>query len=179
MLTSNFQVSNLAFKLALLVALTPFAIDTYLPAMLNIAVSMNASVNDVSMTIPLFLIGFALGQLVGGPLSDRYGRKPIAYIGLAVFLVCSLLISLSDNVETFYILRFIQAVGGGFATVVSAAIVRDLYSGKESAKVFSMITLVMMVAPLIAPALGAVMLAIGDWQHIFIFWHCMPRCCFS
>lgn len=163
------SAKSLAVRLGALVALTPFAVDTYLPAIPAIANDMHASVNEVSVTVPLFLVGFALGQLIGGPLSDRFGRKPIAYLGLLVFFVSSCLMLFSITLEQFYAMRVIQAIGGGFATVVSSAIVRDLYSGRESARVFSMIALVMLVAPLVAPAMGAMILVWHEWHGIFFF----------
>lgn len=160
---------QLAPRLGALVALTPFAVDTYLPAIPEIATALEATVNEVSLTVPLFLISFALGQLIGGPLSDRFGRKPIAFIGLLVFSVTSALMMFSVQIEQLYVMRVLQAVGGGFATVVSAAIVRDLYSGRESARVFSMIAMVMLIAPLAAPGVGALILNLGDWHKVFLF----------
>ncbi|MDX1796403.1 MAG: multidrug effflux MFS transporter [Hydrogenovibrio sp.] len=163
------NAKSLAPRLGALVALTPFAVDTYLPAIPELARQMSTTVNQISITVPLFLVCFALGQLIGGPLSDRYGRKPIAVIGLTVFLTSSLLITFTVQTEQLYAMRALQAIGGGFATVVSAAIVRDLYSGRESARVFSMIALVMLIAPLVAPSFGAMILHVGTWQHIFLF----------
>lgn len=156
-------------RLGALVALTPFAVDTYLPAIPEMAAFLDSTVNEVSLTVPLFLISFALGQLIGGPLSDRFGRKPIAFIGLLVFAVSSLLIMFSVQIEQLYAMRVLQAIGGGFATVVSAAMVRDLYSGRESAKVFSMIAMVMLIAPMAAPGVGAVIVNMGDWHKVFLF----------
>ncbi len=160
---------QLAPRLGALVALTPFAVDTYLPAIPEMAAFLGTTVNQVSLTVPLFLISFALGQLIGGPLSDRFGRKPIAFIGLLVFAVSSLLIMFSVQIEQLYAMRVLQAVGGGFATVVSAAMVRDLYSGRESAKVFSMIAMVMLIAPMAAPGVGALIVNMGDWHKVFLF----------
>ncbi|KUJ74970.1 Bcr/CflA subfamily drug resistance transporter [Thiomicrospira sp. XS5] len=160
---------QLAPRLGALVALTPFAVDTYLPAIPEMAVFLDSTVNQVSLTVPLFLISFALGQLIGGPLSDRFGRKPIAFIGLLVFAVSSLLIMFSVQIEQLYAMRVLQAIGGGFATVVSAAMVRDLYSGRESAKVFSMIAMVMLIAPMAAPGVGALIVNLGDWHKVFLF----------
>lgn len=160
---------SLAPRLGALVALTPFAIDTYLPAMPSLAQQLQSDVNAVSFTVPLFLIGFGVGQLLGGPLSDRYGRKPIALLGLLIFIVSSALIALSVTLEQLYVMRVVQAIGGGFATVVSSAMVRDLTSGRESAQVFSMIALVMLIAPLIAPGAGAVILVFSEWHSIFWF----------
>lgn len=159
----------LAFQLALLTALTPFAIDTYLPAMAQMAQDFDTSVQAMGKTVSSYLLGFALGQLIGGPLSDRYGRKLIAACGLGFFILCSVQIMLGDNLSDLVQWRFLQAIGGGFATVVVAAIVRDNFSGRESATIFSMIGIIMMVAPLIAPAVGSLILTISEWQSIFLF----------
>lgn len=159
----------LAFQLALLTALTPFAIDTYLPAMAQMAQDFDTNVQAMGKTVSSYLLGFALGQLIGGPLSDRYGRKLIAAFGLGFFILCSVQIMLGNNLGDLVQWRFLQAIGGGFATVVVAAIVRDNFSGRESATIFSMIGIIMMVAPLIAPAVGSLILAISDWQSIFLF----------
>ncbi|BFM17242.1 Bcr/CflA family multidrug efflux MFS transporter [Maricurvus nonylphenolicus] len=158
-----------AFQLALLVALTPFAIDTYLPAFTVMASELDIQVQAMGQTVSSYLLGFALGQLFGGPLSDRYGRKIIAGCGLVFFSLCALQIMHSDTLSELVLWRFLQALGGGFATVVVAAIVRDNYSGRDSATIFSMIGMIMMVAPLIAPAVGAAILALGNWQMIFGF----------
>ncbi|WP_235584647.1 multidrug effflux MFS transporter [Thiomicrospira sp. WB1] len=160
---------ELAIWLGALIALTPFAVDTYLPSVPAIAESLSASVNQISLTVPLFLLGFGLGQLLGGPLSDQFGRKPVAFVGLGTFMLASLMLAQTQTLEVFYAWRLVQALGGGFATVVSAAMVRDLFSGRESARVFSMIALVMLVAPLIAPGVGALWLMVGQWPLIFGF----------
>lgn len=160
---------KLALWLGTLIALTPFAVDTYLPSVPSIAEALSASVNQVSLTVPLFLLGFGLGQLLGGPLSDQWGRKPVAFLGLGTFVLASVMLTQTQTLEVFYAWRLVQAVGGGFATVVSAAMVRDLFTGRESARVFSMIALVMLVAPLIAPGVGALWLMVGQWPLIFGF----------
>ena len=160
---------SLALKLAALVAVTPLAIDTYLPAIPTIAEALNADIPTINLTVSIYLLGFALGQIVGGPLSDRLGRKPVAIVGLLIFFVCSIAISQVNSADGFLLLRFLQALGGGHASVVAGAIVRDRFKGQESAKVFSTIGMIMMAAPLLAPAIGSLFLAFVSWQSIFIF----------
>ncbi len=159
----------LAVFLAMLVALTPFSIDTYLPAMPAMAVWFGTSVGMVEMTVGAFFMGYAMGQLVGGPLSDHFGRRRVAGPGVIIFFLASVAIILAPNIEMAILGRFVQAFGGGFVTVIAPSVVRDRFSGKEAAKMFALIGIVMMLAPLVAPAVGAVLLKFSDWRMIFIF----------
>ncbi|MFB9865707.1 multidrug effflux MFS transporter [Vreelandella sulfidaeris] len=160
-------------KVAILVAantaLAPFAIDAYLPAIGVMADSINASIHHTELSISMFLFGFALGQLCFGPLSDRVGRKPVLLCGLVVFMLASLAITSADSLTTLLVWRFVQALGGGACVVNSAAIVRDCFSGREAAKVMSTMAMIMMLAPLVAPAVGSGLLYIGGWWLIFVF----------
>ncbi|GAB2514976.1 multidrug effflux MFS transporter [Microbulbifer agarilyticus] len=159
----------LAPCLAALVALTPFAIDTYLPAIPAMAVALGVEVAQVQHSVSSYLLGFALGQLFGGPLSDRWGRILVGTIGLSVFIVSTTLILFANSVEMLVALRFFQAAGGGFATVICGAIVRDLYHGREAARIMSLIATMMLIAPMVAPVIGSTLLTFGDWHAIFIF----------
>lgn len=160
-------------RVALLVAantaLAPFAIDAYLPAMGIIAESIGASIHRTELSISVFLFGFALGQLCFGPLSDRMGRKPVLLGGLVVFMLASLAITTVDSLSSLLAWRFIQALGGGACVVNSAAIVRDCFSGREAAKVMSTMAMIMMLAPLVAPAVGSLLLYVAGWWLIFVF----------
>lgn len=155
--------------LAMLTAISPLAIDVYLPSFTQISKYFYTSIDQIEVTLSIYLIGFALGQLVGGPLSDRYGRKIFIFIGLSIYILFSFMISIASSVEQLWVFRFFQAIGGGFAVVNTSAIVRDLFHGKEGAKVFSMISMVMMIAPMVAPIIGATILHFFSWQFIFIF----------
>ncbi|WP_250461647.1 multidrug effflux MFS transporter [Microbulbifer litoralis] len=159
----------LAVWLAALVALTPFSIDSYLPAIPAMADALDTAVARVQHSVSSFLLGFAAGQLLGGPLSDRWGRRTVGTIGLGIYIASSTLVLFATHVDHLIALRFLQAVGGGFATVICAAIVRDLYSGRQAAGIISLISTMMLVAPLIAPVIGSLLLAAGGWQSIFIF----------
>ena len=163
----HYPANRLAPLLAVIVALSPFAIDTYLPAIPDMAVFFQVEIHLIELSIPIYLFGFAIGQLVGGPMSDNYGRRWIGIFGLCLFFVSSLLIMYIDNIQQLWGLRFIQAFGGGFGLVICAAIVRDLYDGKDAAKIFTLIGLMMMIAPLIAPSIGALLLQLFSWQAIF------------
>lgn len=157
------------FILAMLTSITPLAIDAYLPSFTEIADYFYTSIDEIEITLSIYLIGFALGQLIGGPLSDRYGRKIFISIGVVIYIVFSFMISLAGSVEELWLFRFFQALGGGFAVVNTNAIVRDIYSGKEGAKVFSIISMIMMIAPMLAPIIGATILKYFSWKYIFIF----------
>ncbi|WP_447555913.1 multidrug effflux MFS transporter [Vreelandella sp. EE22] len=160
-------------RVALLVAantaLAPFAIDAYLPAIGILAEAIDASIHRTELSISMFLFGFAFGQLCFGPLSDRVGRKPVLLGGLVVFMLASLMITTVDSLGSLLTWRFVQALGGGACVVNSAAIVRDCFSGREAAKVMSTMAMIMMLAPLVAPAVGSVLLHVADWWLIFVF----------
>jgi DHA1 family bicyclomycin/chloramphenicol resistance-like MFS transporter len=153
---------------ASMVAIGPFAIDTYLPAMPAMATNLGVEIVSVNATLSTYLFGFAFGQMFGGPISDQIGRRRIGLLGLVVFSAASVLIALAESIEVILWLRALQAVGGGFATVICMAMVRDAYEPMEAAKRFPVVMLVMLGAPLAAPAIGAALLSFG-WPSIFIF----------
>ena len=126
-------------------------------------------INKIELTISIFLLFFALGQLLGGVLSDRIGRKTTALVGLFGFSFASYCLYFSTSLESLYFFRAIQAFMGAMATVNGAAIVRDIFHGKEAAKAFSAIASIMMIAPMLAPALGSVIIAYFPWNYIFLF----------
>ncbi|MCK0152526.1 multidrug effflux MFS transporter [Alcanivorax sp. S6407] len=158
---------RLAVILGSLIALGPLAIDTYLPALMTMAGHFQVPIHDVEISVSVYVLGVAAGQWLGGPLSDQFGRKPVAYGGLLLFISASLLIPFSADVNELYLLRFLQALGGGATAVISAASVRDHFSGKEAARVLTSIGLVMLLAPLLAPAIGSLLLSVAGWQSIF------------
>ncbi|WP_438766735.1 Bcr/CflA family multidrug efflux MFS transporter [Kushneria sp. TE3] len=162
-----------ARRLALLVAantaLAPFAIDAYLPAIPAIALHIDANIHLTELSISIFLLGMALGQLIFGPLSDRIGRKPVLLGGITIFMLSSLLLTQVDAFWPLMALRFLQALGGGACVVNSPAIVRDCFSGREAARVLSTMVMILMLAPLVAPAVGSVLLTLVDWWAIFLF----------
>ncbi|MDR0579244.1 MAG: multidrug effflux MFS transporter [Campylobacteraceae bacterium] len=160
---------QLVFILAALSAITPLAIDMYLPAINIMSKSLDVPEPQVAMSISIFFFGLAMGQLFGGPISDAYGRRPIVIIGLGLFCLSSICIIFVSDIYVLWILRFVQAFGGGVATVNVAAIVRDISSGNDSARIFSMIGSVTILAPLAAPSLGfIVILLFGRWEAIFV-----------
>lgn len=155
--------------LAMLTSISPLAVDSYLPSFLQISQSFSTSISNIELTLSIYLLGLAIGQLLGGPLSDRYGRKLFILIGIAIYILFSIAIALSTSIEQMLIFRFFQALGGGFAIVNTNAIVRDIYHGNKAAKVFSIISMIMMIAPMLGPALGAFIVNYYTWQMIFVF----------
>ena len=153
--------------LGALAAFAPLSIDTYLPSLPQLASEFRATAGQVQLTLSAFFVGFALGQLCYGPLSDYYGRKPVLIVGLSVYAVTSLLCVVSSRIEALTVLRFLQALGGGAGTVIARAMVRDLYDRDRTARVLSMIMLVTALAPLIAPLLGGYLLHWSGWRAIF------------
>ena len=155
--------------LASLAALAPFSVDAYLPAIPAIAADFQEPINLVQLSISVFLVGFAVGQILGGPLSDALGRRPIALAGVCLYLLATIPIITSDSYRSLLPLRALQAVGSGMAAVIPAAIVRDLFHGKEVARVLAFIAFMMLGAPLVAPMIGAFLLETFDWHAIFVF----------
>lgn len=159
---------QLVLTLASLAAITPLAIDMYLPAIPSISRDLSTSIPNVEFSVSLYFLGMAMGQLFGGPISDAYGRRPMVIAGLVLFGFSSIVLSFVTQIELFWIFRALQSFGGGIATVNVSATVRDMFSGKESARVFSLISMVMLVAPLIAPTIGSAILSLFHWEAIFV-----------
>ena len=154
--------------LGCLTALSPFSIDMYLPGFPDIAKSLNTTTAQVALSLSSYFIGLAGGQLLYGPLLDRFGRKPPLYIGLVVYIVASAGCFMSADIDTLIILRFIQAVGGCAAGVASMTMVRDLFPVEENAKVFALLILVLGASPMVAPTVGGYITAAFNWHLIFV-----------
>ncbi|MDO3388281.1 multidrug effflux MFS transporter [Gilvimarinus sp. SDUM040013] len=154
--------------LGALVALGPVAMDAYLPALPTMSEKLGVSIATLSTSVSTFLVGFALGQLLGGPISDQVGRKPVCLFGTVLFIATSAAISASESASAINLLRFTQAFGGGFASITAMAQVRDAYPAEEIGSRFATVMMVMMIAPVIAPIIGTGLLYLG-WQAIFIF----------
>lgn len=158
---------RLAITLGALVALGPLAIDMYLPAFPEIARGFRTDAASVQITLASYFVGLAIGQAFYGALSDRLGRKLPLYAGLAIFMFASFACALAPSIDALIALRFVQALGGCAAMVISRAVVRDIFDERDSARMLSMLMLVMGVAPILAPVLGGWLLTHGGWQAIF------------
>ncbi|MDB5241194.1 MAG: multidrug effflux transporter [Spirosoma sp.] len=149
-------------------ALGPFSIDMYLPGFLAIAKDLNTSVARVSLSLSSYFIGISAGQLLYGPLLDRFGRKKPLYMGLMLYVLASAACLFTHSVDTLIALRFVQAIGSCAAAVAAVAMVRDLFPIEDNAKVFSLLLLVLGASPMIAPTLGGYVIAAFGWQAVFL-----------
>ncbi|UTJ06476.1 multidrug effflux MFS transporter [Arcobacter roscoffensis] len=159
----------LIILLSALSSVAPMGVDTYLPSIPQIAKYFSVSIEKIELSLSIFLIGFAIGQIFGGPISDRYGRRKGSIIGLLGFSFFSFLIIFSTNIYELWLYRFFEAFFGGIVVVNAAASVRDRFHGKEAAKVFSLMGMVRSLAPMVAPFIGAFIIHFYSWKAVFIF----------
>lgn len=153
--------------LGALSAFAPISIDMYLPSLPSMGRSLGATAAQTQATLAAFLAGMAVGQFVYGPASDRYGRRGPILAGIAIYVATSVVCALAPNVETLIGGRFVQALGGCAGGVVGRAVVRDRFDHRETARMLSLMTLVMGVAPVLAPLAGGFILTFADWRAIF------------
>ncbi len=151
-----------------LATVTPFAIDMYLPAFAQIAEEFGSTTAVVSLSVSSYFVGMALGQILYGPLLDRFGRKRPLYVGLIIFIIASIGCMQSHDVTSLITFRFFQAIGGSVAWVGAMAMVRDFFPVEDSARIFSLLVLILGVSPLLAPTVGGFIIATFGWQSIFI-----------
>jgi DHA1 family bicyclomycin/chloramphenicol resistance-like MFS transporter len=140
----------------------------YLPSLPVIGRSLQSTPAQVQLTLATFMFGMGIGQLIYGPLSDRYGRRQPLLGGIVLYTVASLGCALAPRIEWLIALRFLQAVGGAAGPVIARAVVRDLFAGADIARVLSVMTLVMGAAPILAPLLGGAVLSLAGWRAIFV-----------
>lgn len=158
----------LALCLGAIAAIGPLAMDMYLAAMPTMAAQLNAGHGEIEMSVMAFFIGFCLGQLVLGPVSDRTGRKPVVFLGLSVFAISSLGCMLSGSIPELMGWRFAQGIGGSIGMVIAMSSVRDRFRGAQAAQMMGMVVIVLGMAPVIAPILGGAILMVAPWQVIFV-----------
>lgn len=170
---SNKSASQLKVSLALLLpllaailAVSPLAVDMYLPAMPALAEYLNTPMSMVQNSLSIYLLGYALGLILFGPMADKHNRRTLVIIGIGGFFIASVLLTLVANIEQFLTVRFLQAFVSSAATVVVPGAVREYY-GKDTAKGLSYVSMIMMLAPMIAPSIGSVLLLAHSWQLIF------------
>jgi MFS transporter, DHA1 family, multidrug resistance protein len=158
---------TLAALLTLAVGLGPLATDLYLPSLPSIGIAFGRSVADIQLTLSVYIAGFAVSQLFSGPLSDRFGRRPVMLIGFAIFLAASVLAAFAPSLEVLLAARFLQAIGACAGPVIGRAVVRDIYGPARAAKVFSYMATAWALAPAIGPIIGGVLETLLNWRASF------------
>lgn len=154
--------------LGLLSAIGPFSIDMYLPGFDSMAKDLNTSIENVQLSLTSFFIGIAVGQMIYGPLLDRFGRRIPLIVGLLLYIVASIVLAYTYTVENLIFYRFVQALGSCVGMVASRALVRDYFPPNEMARIFSMLMLVIGVSPILAPTVGGYVVHFFGWQYIFL-----------
>lgn len=158
---------RIAVVLGLLTAVGPFAIDMYLPALPSIGADLNAGTSAVQMSLLVFFLSMGFAQIIVGPISDMIGRKAPLYLGLILFIIGSIGSALAGNVEVLIAFRFLQGLGASAGMVVPRAVVRDLHTGTEAAKLMSLLMLVFSISPILAPLTGSVIIETLGWRAVF------------
>ncbi len=158
---------GLVVILGLLAMLMPLSIDMYLPALPQIAREFGVSAGSVQMTLNLYILGFALGQLLYGPLADSFGRKPVIAVGTLIFAVAAAACALSQTIEQLIFMRLLHGLSAAAGSVVISALMRDSYSKEEFSRMMSFVMLVTTIAPLLAPIVGGWLLLLWSWHAIF------------
>ena len=148
-------------------AIGPLALNIFIPSMPGLQRSFGVSYGVAQLTLTLYLVGLALCQLIYGPLSDRFGRRPMVLAGMTLFVAASLVAALAPSIEVLIAARLVQAVGGAAGIVLARAMVRDVFDREKSASVISYITMAFVVAPMVAPVLGGLLDAAGGWRISF------------
>jgi MFS transporter, DHA1 family, multidrug resistance protein len=160
---------KLIFILGLLTSIGPFSVDMYLPAFNRISEDLHTSISNVMYSLSTYFVGISFGQLLYGPLLERFGRKKPIYVGLVIYLLASLGCIIAFNVEMLIAMRFFQAIGGCVGMVAARAMVRDLFPPTEFAKIFSSLMLIVAVSPILAPTFGGYVTAYLGWHYVFVF----------
>lgn len=158
----------LIFIIGLLNTIGPFSIDMYLPAFPEIAGELHTNIQTISLSVSTYFLGFAAGQILYGPLLDRFGRKTPLYIGLAAYIITTVACGLSGSVAVFLSMRFLQALSGSVGAVAALAMVRDFYPPGKSASIISFLILIISLSPMLAPSVGSFVAAAFRWRSIFI-----------
>jgi DHA1 family bicyclomycin/chloramphenicol resistance-like MFS transporter len=159
--------------LGALATISPFSIDMYLPGFPAIAKDLNTTIDKVQLSLTAYLVGISIGQILYGPLLDRFGRKAPLYVGLFIYVAASVGCAFTHSVSALIAMRFLQALGGCAGIVAAQALVRDLFPVRQTAQAFSMITLVIAVSPMIAPTVGGYVTAAFGWSSIFLVLACI------
>ena len=159
----------LVLLLGVLSAFGPFVVDLYLPSLPQLASFFETNASMTQLTLTTAMIGLALGQLLLGPLSDKFGRKKPLIISLVIYIISTVLIVFSPNIETMIVLRVIQGLSSAGSVVISRAVATDLYRGREMTRFFGLLMTINGIAPIISPILGSLLLEYISWKGVFVF----------
>ncbi len=165
---SRSQTFFLILMLGALNTITPFSIDMYLPAFPQIAAALHTTISKVALSVSTYFLGFAIGQILFGPLLDRFGRKRPLYAGLIFYIAATTGCALSPSINTFLIMRFFQALSGCVASVAAMAMVRDFFPVNKSAGIISFLVLILGASPMLAPTIGSFIVVTWGWHFVFI-----------
>ena len=166
---TELPIAEFISLIALMMSLTAFAVDIMLPALPQIGTAFGlAEANDRQFVITFYLVGFAVGQLFFGPLSDRFGRKAPLYAGLVIFAIGSALAAFAASADILFAARVLQGVGAAAPRVIAIAIVRDRFAGRQMARVMSFVIMVFIVVPILAPTVGQGIMTAGSWHWLFL-----------
>lgn len=165
---SRSQSIFLILMIGALNTITPISIDMYLPAFPKIAADMHTNIGNVALSVSTYFLGFSLGQILYGPLLDRFGRKRPLYIGLCLYIVATIFCGLCKSIEMLWLMRFVQALSGCVASVAAMAMVLDFFPADKSARIISLLILILGVSPLLAPTVGSFIIAASNWRFVFV-----------
>lgn len=160
--------SGFLFFLVLISAFPPLTIDLYLPALPQMVDILGTNKSMVNLTLSVYFVTYAVGLLFWGPLSEKQGRKPILFAGIGIYIVASLLCAAAPTIEMLIGGRLLQAFGGSAITVISTAVVKDMYQGREREKIMATVMSLVIIAPMVAPIFGAFLLKVASWRMMFV-----------
>ncbi|MBS1625263.1 MAG: MFS transporter, partial [Bacteroidetes bacterium] len=147
--------------------ITPFSIDMYLPAFKRIAADLHTDMAQVMLTVSIYFLGFGLGQILYGPLLDRFGRKRPLYIGMVLYILASIGCAAAPDIQILLAMRFVQALSGCVASVAAMAMVLDFFPPERSSRIFSSLILILGASPMLAPSVGGMIVDIAGWRYVF------------
>lgn len=166
-MSSSPRFLRIAVVLGLLSAIGPFAIDMYLPALPAIGQQLGTDFGTAQLSLTVFFISIGIGQLLYGPVSDMVGRRPPMFFGMALFALASVGCALATDIHTLIVLRFVQGLGAAAGMAIPRAVVRDLHTGPDAARLMSLLMLVFSVSPILAPLAGSGVIAVAGWRAVF------------
>ena len=165
---SRKQKIFIVLMLGALNTITPFSIDMYLPAFPKIASDFHTTIGNVALSVSTYFLGFSIGQIVYGPLLDRFGRKRPLYVGLGLYIIATIGCVTSRYIETLLVIRFVQALCGCVASVAAMAMVRDFFPADQGSRIISLLVLILGVSPLLAPTAGGFIVSAFGWHYVFV-----------